>query len=458
MVAVIVLPPFFKPVGKPSSKTTQPGDLADGSSSPPTSTSAAQPETPLPTAWTEREAVTWALENRGRARVQPARGEQLDVYEADQIPTGEFHIESLNVTGLRGEIDSHVARLRGLGSLKELDLSGTELSDAGAAHLERLPTLTSLNVRGCSISDAGLKPIGKLTGLTFLSVGELSTSAVRHPAPRSPDPLVRTSLTDTGLRELHSLAKLETLTVASPNITEAGLSQLVEFCPDLVTLNIEQAPLTDSVLEPLSKLRHLRTLSLIQSKLTDGAIDSVAKLKLIHSLNVQGSQITGDGIRRLQATLLGCRVFGGEYHPKRNLVRVLVQAKGRVHVTLAGGASREITDATFTDLPTEFTSQRIDLRNVRPLAPELLQLPEATELILADSAISPHDIGQLPSLFPVLLVLDLSGTAVTDREITALSTMMSLQRIDLTRTNVTATGIAALKQANLTCEIKWTAQ
>ena len=337
--------------------------------------------------------------------------------------------------------------------MKELDLSGSELTDAGAAHLERLRVLSSLNVRGCPIGEAGLKSIGKLTRLTFLSVGELApTTGGRGPAPQT-----RTSLTDAGLRELHSLAKLESLALASRNITEAGVAQLIGYCPDLVTLHIEQAPLKDTAVEPLTQLRHLRALSLVQSELTDAAIDSLGKLKRITHLNVQGSQITGDGVRRLQTLLPGCRIYGGEYSLQRNQVRAIVQVQGRVQVSIPGGATREITDATFNDLPTEFTTQRIDLRNVRPLPPDLLQLKDATELILTDSAVSPHDIRQLPSLFPVLTVLDLAGTAVTDREIAPLATMTSLQRIDLTRTKITIAAFERLKAANSTCEIKWTA-
>lgn len=172
---------------------------------------------------------------------------------------------------------------------------------------------------------------------------------------------------------------------------------------------------------------------------------------------MQGSQITNDGVRRLQSLLPGCRIYGGEYSLQRNQVRAIVQVQGRVQISILGGAPREITDTTFNDLPTEFAVQRIDLRNVRPLSPELLKLKDATELILTDSAVSSHDIRQLPSLFPVLTVLDLAGTSVTDAEITALIAMTSLQRIDLTRTKVTTTGHARLKAANPTCEIKWTA-
>ena len=459
MVAVFVWPLVFKPTNSSSGHSAATGssssstsdESAPGSGS--TEASNTKTETPLSAAWSEREALAWTLDNRGFAKVQPVRGDLIEVREAAQIPTAEFHIESLSVTGLRGEIDANLTRLRGLGSLKELDLSETELTDSGAALLERFPVLTSLHVRGCPLSDAGLKSIGKLTRLTFLSVGERSSSN----GPRGLEAAGQSRLSDAGLRELHSLAKLESLTLASRNITEAGLARLIEFYPDLVTLHIELAPLTDSTIEPLSTLKHLRTLSLIQSKLTDGAMNSLTQLTRLHTLNVQGSQITGDGVRRLTSALPGCRIFGGEYSPQRNQVRAIVQAQGRVKVSIPGGATREITDTTFHDLPTEFVTQRIDLHNVRPLPPDLLQLKDATELILTDSGISSTSIRRLPQLFPNLIELNLAGTEITDAEITALASLTSLQRIDLTRTQVSATGHAALKQANPTCEIKWTA-
>ncbi len=189
--------------------------------------------------------------------------------------------------------------------------------------------------------------------------------------------------------------------------------------------------------------------------MTDGAIESIGKIKRLTQLNVQGSQISVEGVRRLQTSLPGCRVFGGDYSSRRNQVRAIVQVKGHVTVSIAGRATREIGDTSFNDLPKEFATQKIDLRNVRPLPPEFLLLKDASELILADSAISTHSIRQLPTLFPVLTILDLSGTGVADRDLEIFANMQSLQRINLTRTNVTVAGIARFKQANPNCEIKW---
>ena len=90
---------------------------------------------------------------------------------------------------------------------------------------------------------------------------------------------------------------------------------------------------------------------------------------------------------------------------------------------------------------------------MRPLPPDLLQLPEVTELILTDSAVSKYELRQLPGRAPSVTILNLSGTSVTDAEIQVLASMSSLQQIDLSRTAVTNSGIASLKAALPQCEI-----
>ena len=408
------------------------------------------PTTNLPQPWTETEALAWVLDQRGSARLQPLQGDAVEIHEAAQIPMGEFHIESLHLAGMRGDIDSQVARWRGLTALRELDLSETELSLTGATQLERLPALTSLNVQGCPLGDEGSKALGRLTRLTFLRVGESVLIPLESAFPVSPSQ----RMTDNGLTALRTLSRLETLSLSSRHVTEAGVVGLIEYCPDLVSLQIERVSLKDSAVESLANLRHLRTLGLMQSELTDGAIEPLTRLKRLTQLNVQGSQISVEGVRRLQAGLPACSIYGGEYNLRRNLVRSIVQVQGRVQVSGPGGAPLEITDATFNVLPGEFSVQRIDLTNVRPLPPDLLQFKETSELFLADSAISAHDIQTFPSRFPVLTVLNLAGTSVTDREIVALAGMTSLQTLDLTRTKVTAAGLARFKDAHLTCQIQ----
>jgi hypothetical protein len=66
------------------------------------------------------------------------------------------------------EID--VAILCALTSLERLDLSGTQVSDAGLAHLSGLTSLQVLNLDGTQVSDAGCVRLSGLTSLQELSL------------------------------------------------------------------------------------------------------------------------------------------------------------------------------------------------------------------------------------------------------------------------------------------------
>ena len=49
--------------------------------------------------------------------------------------------------------------LKGLTKLSVLDLSGTQVTDAGLAHLKGLTKLSVLDLRGTQVTDAGVKEL-----------------------------------------------------------------------------------------------------------------------------------------------------------------------------------------------------------------------------------------------------------------------------------------------------------
>jgi hypothetical protein len=63
-------------------------------------------------------------------------------------------------------------------SLQNLDLSGTEVTDAGLAYLRTLPGLRVLELNNTAVSDAGLEQLKGVTSLRFLSVKGTHVGAV----------------------------------------------------------------------------------------------------------------------------------------------------------------------------------------------------------------------------------------------------------------------------------------
>ena len=66
--------------------------------------------------------------------------------------------------------DDEASHLKVLTELTRLNLSHTEITDAGLGHLEGLTSLTWLDLRDTQITDAGLKHLEGLTNLTTLDL------------------------------------------------------------------------------------------------------------------------------------------------------------------------------------------------------------------------------------------------------------------------------------------------
>ena len=66
--------------------------------------------------------------------------------------------------------DAGLAHLKGLTTLKSLNLFATQITDAGLAHLKGLTTLKYLELSGTRVGDAGLAHLKGLTGLMSLNL------------------------------------------------------------------------------------------------------------------------------------------------------------------------------------------------------------------------------------------------------------------------------------------------
>jgi internalin A len=95
-----------------------------------------------------------------------------------------------------------------------LDLSFTELDDAGLKFLAHQTELVWLDLKQTRVSN--LAPLAKLTKLSFLGVNE-------------------TRVNDAGLEGLSNLEKLETLDVRGTRVTEKGLEPIKRL-PSLISL------------------------------------------------------------------------------------------------------------------------------------------------------------------------------------------------------------------------------
>ncbi|WP_238389256.1 leucine-rich repeat domain-containing protein [Urbifossiella limnaea] len=150
-----------------------------------------------------------------------------------------------------------------LAGLTKLDLSGTEVGDAGLVHFKGCKKLTALQLRGTPVTDAGLAHFEDCKELQVLNLGW-------------------TRVGDAGLAHFKDCKNLKGLALNwAAEVTDAGLAHF-KGCSDLTTLLVDHTKVTDlSLLRgmPLKELscdfrperdaeilRSIRTLETINGK------------------------------------------------------------------------------------------------------------------------------------------------------------------------------------------------
>jgi uncharacterized membrane protein/mono/diheme cytochrome c family protein len=124
------------------------------------------------------------------------------------------HVHCTNVRETFG--DAQLAALEAIApQILWLDLSGTQITDAGLGAIEKFPNLTRLHLDRTAITDAGLAHLTRLSHLEYLN-------------------LYGTKITDAGLTPLAGLASLRALYVWQTGATTQGIDRLKASLPQLV--------------------------------------------------------------------------------------------------------------------------------------------------------------------------------------------------------------------------------
>jgi beta-lactamase regulating signal transducer with metallopeptidase domain/5-hydroxyisourate hydrolase-like protein (transthyretin family) len=149
------------------------------------------------------------------------------------------NLEELN---LGGELtDDGLRHLAGLDKLRSLfvETTAAPFSDAAAEHLRQLSSLRDLNLSKSQFTDAGIRRLGELKELMGLRLDAASTPDGPAITDASVDVLVemkqlksldirKTGITDEGLRRLAALPNMKRLVVLSPAFTH-GIHEELEW-------------------------------------------------------------------------------------------------------------------------------------------------------------------------------------------------------------------------------------
>lgn len=173
--------------------------------------------------------------------------------------------------------------LKPFSELTTLNVSGTQITDAGMLEIGKFTSLTSLYISKAEISDVGVKELRHLNNLTTLNI-------------------VGNKITDEGLKSIGELTQLERLHIGRSDVTEVGLKELNNL-KNLRELNLANASLNDACVKELSQFTSLTILLLGSNEMTDAGLDELSNLKNLKLLEYIPNKTTSTGEATLKKSL-----------------------------------------------------------------------------------------------------------------------------------------------------------
>jgi Leucine-rich repeat (LRR) protein len=375
--------------------------------------------------------VTFDEKNPGK----PVIG--VDLSETEVTDAGLVHLNGLTNLQTLGLSNTEVTgdgliHLKEVTGLQELYLYGTQVTDAGLEHLKGLTSLQGLNLGDTTVTDVGLVHLKGLTSLQGLNLAgtKVSDVGLEHLKRLTSLQLLNlsnTKVTDAGLVHLKGLTSLHTLYLNGTKVTDVGLEHL-KGLTSLQLLNLGDTQVTDAGLVHLKGLTSLHTLYLYRTKVTDVGLEHLKRLTSLQFLNLGGSQVANaelDGLKGLTSlqtlNLAGTKVTDAG----------LVHLKGLTRLRTLNLAYTQVADAGMVHLKGMTSLESLDLLQTK----------------VADAGLE-HFKG-----LTSLQNLWLDGTEVTDAGLVHLKGMTSLSMLSLSGSKVSEAGVKDLEAALPKCRI-----
>ncbi len=264
------------------------------------------------------------------------------------------------------------------------------------ALLRELPGSLVVSLAGSQLSDVGLEQ------LQPLPIVGLNLESCRR-------------LTDTGLNHLQSFQQLRLLVLTGTGVTGIGLRHLATNT-NLLALDLELCDgISDEACKSLGSMRQLKSLVLKKTgfepqRISNAGLHDLAGLIDLEVLNLYGNKVTDDGLVHLRPL---------DKLRELNLSLLAITDAGLVH-----------------------------LQPLHSLADLELLYSEG----FAGPTLTNHVADVLEPLSN-LTTLNLTGAKLTDPGLLRLQVLKKLTRLQLARTQVTAAGLKAFRNAVPRCEV-----
>jgi internalin A len=212
-------------------------------------------------------------------------------------------------------IGDGLKNLAGLDKLKELGLANTRVGDKGLEGIVRSRNLKNLNLSGTLVTDTGLMHLSGLKSLEVLKLSKARVSDGSVHTLAGLRNLVRLDLSGTlvgdGIAQIGDLGLLAHLNLAGTKVGDSGVKGL-SHCGGLATLDLSGTPVHDNAVGYLAKLGSLEELNLAGTSIGDIGAGFLATFPALHTLNLAGTRIGDDGLTRFSRvgflTVSGTRI------------------------------------------------------------------------------------------------------------------------------------------------------
>ena len=249
------------------------------------------------------------------------------------------------------------------GNVIAVDLRASWITDADVPQLAALPHLAQLDLSHTRLTDHGLQQLKNAPAITDLNL---------HYAEQ---------ITDEGMAAIKGWKKLKRLNLRGTKVTDTTLEHLAEVLT-LEALDVGYAQITDVGLDRLTPLQNLRELTIGGNKLTDVGLQALRQLSSLTSLSLGGEQRTDSGLWSISLTETG--------------VDAIATLQNLRELRMDG---MPVTNRWLEKLKGLRKLERLSLQRCK-------RIDDATAAMLAT--------------WPLLRVVDLTGTAVTEKGLVAL--------------------------------------
>jgi Leucine-rich repeat (LRR) protein len=246
-------------------------------------------------------------------------------------------------------------------------------------------------------------------------------------------------VTDSDLAQLSKLPGLSRLDLSLTRITDHGLQELKD-APSITDLNLRYAEaITDGGLVAVRSWKHLRRLNLRGTKITDTTLQHLSGVPSLESLDIGFVQLTDVGLDQLtslpklhELTIGGNKLSDTGLQSLRQMPALTYLDLSGAQRTDSGLWSVSVTESGLDAIAT--------LQNLRCLR-------------MNGSSVSPRGLEKLKGLSK-LERLDLQGCKrLNDEAVNSLKSFPALRVVDVTGTAMTEKGIAALRQSKPECKV-----